>query len=146
MERSHRAAPLVLALLGAALLIAACRADFEGLQTLSVEELSAWRGERGDFAVFDANTDDTRARYGVIPGAVLLSSYRDYAPDAELGSDRDRAAVFYCHSVRCGAAADAARRAVAAGYRDVWVLEDGITGWADAGAPIAAHTATEETS
>ena len=52
-----------------------------------------------------------------------------------LGSDRARLA-----------AADAARRALAAGYRDVWVLEPGITGWADAGQPVAAIEPQERAS
>lgn len=132
--------------LAGALLLLGCRADFDGLQTLEVAELAAWQEARGDVAVFDANSGDTRERYGVIPGAVLLSSYRDYEPAAELGADRSRSAVFYCHSVRCGAAADAARRAIDSGYRDVWVLESGITGWADAGQPVVAPRAAEETS
>jgi rhodanese-related sulfurtransferase len=135
-----------IAVLAAAFLLAGCRADFDGLQTLDVEELAAWREARTDYAVFDANSSKTRERFGVIPGAVLLSSYLDYKPAAELGADRSRTAVFYCHSVRCGAAADAARRALDSGYRDVWVLEPGITGWADAGQPVDPPATREETS
>ena len=37
----------------------------------------------------------------------------------------------------CGAAAEAARKAVSAGYRQVWVMPDGVRGWADAGQPLA---------
>lgn len=143
MNRIRRALAIAL---GAALLLSACRADFSGLQTLTVNELASWSGSRRDFAVYDANNSETRERHGVIPGAVLLTSYRDYEPVAELGADRDRTAVFYCHGVRCGAAADAARRAIASGYRDVWVLESGITGWADAGRPVAAPLAGKGTS
>ena len=132
--------------IAAVLLLTACRADLGGLQTLSVEELAAWQGARSDFAVYDANAADTRERFGVIPGATLLTSYRDYAPAAELGADLERTRVFYCHSARCGAAADAARKALASGYRDVWVLEPGITGWADAGLPVVTPTGEERTS
>lgn len=130
----------------AALLLTGCRADFDGLQTVSVEDLAGWQGARTDFAVYDANSADTRERYGVIPGATLLTSYRDYAPAVELGADLDQTRVFYCHSARCGAAADAARKAIASGYRDVWVLEPGITGWADAGLPVVTPAGEERTS
>ena len=129
------------AALATALLLFGCRADLTGLQTLDVDTLAAWSGAGRDFTLFDANNDDTRRRLGVIPGAKLLSSYRDYDPEIELGGDLDRSAVFYCHSARCGAAADAARRALAAGYRDVWVLESGISGWAEAGRPVASAEA-----
>lgn len=115
----------------------ACRADLSDLQVLSVEEVAA-RSESGELLTFcDANNADTRERYGVVPGAVLLSNYRDYEAEAELPLDRDATLVFYCHSETCGAAGDAARKAVASGYRDVWVMAPGIKGWVEAGRPIA---------
>ena len=116
--------------------LAGCRADLNGLQTASIDELASWRARHANLTVCDANNDDTRQRYGVIPGAVLLSDYRDYDLDSELPGDRDATLVFYCHSEYCGAAADAARKAVAAGYRDVWVMAPGIKGWAEAGQPV----------
>ena len=81
-----------------------------------------------------------------LAAVLLLAGCRDYSPAEELGSDLDRTTVFYCHSARCGAAADAARRAIAAGYRNVWVLEAGITGWADAGQPLAPGSREEAAS
>ncbi|MDJ0847019.1 MAG: rhodanese-like domain-containing protein [Myxococcota bacterium] len=124
-------------------LLLACRPDLTGLQVLDVDGLASWRSASQEFAVCDANSDDTRTKYGVIPGAILLSSYRDYDPAAELPSDRSRRLVFYCHSALCGAAADAARKAREAGYRDVWVMEPGITGWVEAGHDVARPEAPE---
>ena len=37
---------------------------------------------------------------------------------------------------------EAARRAVAAGYTNVSVMTDGITGWHDAGRPVEMPTST----
>lgn len=118
-----------------AALLLACRADLSGLETLGVSELVALRAARSGLVVCDANNAETRRKLGVIPGAVLLSDYRQYAPD-ELPDDRARTIVFYCHSAMCGAAAEAARVALAAGYRDVRVLEPGIRGWLAAGQPV----------
>jgi rhodanese-related sulfurtransferase len=118
------------------LVLPGCRADFTGLETLEVAELVALRQTQPDLVLCDANSDDTRNRLGFIPGAVLLSSYRDYDPHAELSGDLSRKVVFYCHSEMCGAAADAARKAVAAGYSNVSVLASGIRGWAEAGQPV----------
>lgn len=114
----------------------ACRADLSDLQTVSVEDVAEWRAGNAVMAVCDANSDDTRKRYGVVPDAVLLTNYRDYDVATELPADRSGRLVFYCHSEMCGAAGDAARKAVKAGYRDVWVMAPGIQGWAEAGQPI----------
>ncbi|UCE85696.1 MAG: hypothetical protein JSU66_15415 [Deltaproteobacteria bacterium] len=70
-------------------------------------------------ALCDANTDTTRSRYGIISGARRLSRDRDYDPGAELPADESHALLFYGHSEMCGAAASAARKAVAAGYERV---------------------------
>ena len=114
----------------------ACKPDTHGLATLSVSELSALRGAEADLVVCDANNAQTREKEGIIPGALLLSNYRDYEPTNELPSDTDAKLVFYCHSEQCGAAAEAARKAKAAGYTHVWLLPAGITGWASSGLPI----------
>lgn len=131
---------------GLVLLLSGCRADLRGLQTLGVADLASWQSTRSDFVVCDANTPDTRQKFGVIPGAILLSDYLDYQAAAELGSDLGRTLVFYCHSIRCGAGADAARKAIEIGYRDVWVLEPGIVGWTEAGQPVRVPDGGEEAS
>jgi rhodanese-related sulfurtransferase len=84
--------------------------------------------------VLDANGTDTRQEYGVIPGAVLLTSHRAYAM-SELPASKSNKLVFYCGGTMCRASDKAAARAVAAGYTDVSVLRDGIKGWKAAGQP-----------
>ena len=116
----------------------ACKPDIHGLATLSVSELTALQSAGVDLVVCDANNAQTREKEGIIPGALLLSNYRNYEPAGELPTDADAKLVFYCHSERCGAAADAARKATAAGYTDVWLLPAGITGWASSGLPVEA--------
>lgn len=110
-----------------------CRADTRGLETLGIPEAAALAAAEG--TVFcDANNAKTRAKFGTIPGAVLLTSYDAYDPSTELPTGAKL--VFYCHSEMCGAAADAARRAVAAGHTDVVVMPAGIKGWTAAGKPV----------
>ena len=82
----------------------------------------------------DANDSNTRAKWGVIPGATLLTSSVDYSV-AELPRDKDAKLVFYCANTRCTASHQAAARAVKSGYTDVNVLPDGIMGWKNAGRP-----------
>jgi rhodanese-related sulfurtransferase len=46
--------------------------------------------------VFDANHPSTRERFGIIPGAHLLSSDDKYDVAAELPKDKSAKLVFYC--------------------------------------------------
>lgn len=85
--------------------------------------------------LYDANGDRTRREYGVIPGATLLGSSRDY-PLALLPPSPATHLVFYCASSWCGAAEMAADRAMRHGYTRVSVLPEGIKGWTQAGLPV----------
>lgn len=98
--------------------------------TITVDELAALPAEK--VAIIDANGPETRAKMGVIPNAVLLSSSSKFEL-SELPSDKSKKLVFYCSNTRCTAAPSAAERAVAAGHTDVQVLSVGIMGWRDAG-------------
>jgi hypothetical protein len=46
--------------------------------------------------VYDANHPDTRAQYGIIPGAHLLPSADGFSVARELPADKDAKLVFYC--------------------------------------------------
>ncbi len=81
--------------------------------------------------LFDANDNDTRKEYGVVPGAVLLAG-KDY-PLSTLPASKSDKLVFYCGGTQCRASDHAASRAASAGYSDVSVMRAGIRGWKDAG-------------
>jgi rhodanese-related sulfurtransferase len=85
--------------------------------------------------IYDANVPETRTKFGVIPGAQLLSSDDDYNVAATLPAQKTDPLVFYCANTHCMASHEAARRAVGAGYTDVSVMADGIAGWKAAGQP-----------
>ncbi|MCZ6463204.1 MAG: rhodanese-like domain-containing protein [Proteobacteria bacterium] len=117
------------------LFFAGCKADHSDLASFTVSELAAMLVQGVALTVLDANNDDTRAKRGIIPGAVLLSSYRDYLW-SELPTDKASQLIFYCASEMCSAAPTAARKAVAAGYSAVAVLPAGIKGWLEEGQPV----------
>lgn len=83
--------------------------------------------------MYDVNTPETREKYGIIPGAALLSSSNAFNVHKELPSDKNAKLLFYCISPQCFASQQAAERALAAGYQDVNVFDDGIIGWTNAG-------------
>lgn len=101
----------------------------------TVAQVASWTKEKKATAV-DANGTETRAKQGVIPGAVLLTSSSQYDLK-ELPADKSGKLVFYCASQKCGASHAAAKRALENGYTDVAVLPDGIAGWKQAGQATA---------
>lgn len=113
----------------AALAAAAAKVD----DHVSIADLTDWVAH-GACKPVDANGDGTRAHMGVIPGAILLSDYRQYAV-SELPPNKTTRLVFYCANEQCGASHAAAERAVIAGYTDVHVFKGGIAGWKNAGNP-----------
>jgi rhodanese-related sulfurtransferase len=98
------------------------------LKMISLPELKSLQKE-GKVTVLDANDSETRTKYGIIPGAKLLSSSHAYDIAKELPASKDQKLVFYCANPQCMASHDAAKRAMAAGYKDVSVLPAGIMGW-----------------
>lgn len=107
-----------------------------GIGELTVEALAELRKGTA-VTVLDANSEQTRKKEGIIPGAVLLSSSSQYDAAKELAAPRDQKLVFYCANERCTASHKAAERAVSAGFSDVHVLPAGIVGWKKAGQPTA---------
>lgn len=87
--------------------------------------------------IFDANTESTRSKVGIIPGAQLLPSASDYKVETLLPKEKNASLVFYCANEQCTASHTAAERAMKAGYKDVSVMVDGIYGWKDAGKTMA---------
>ena len=129
MRRSYMATIVAVSLAA----VVGCTADTSDLRTLSVTDAALLHGK--DAAVMvDANGVSTREKYGVIPGALLLTS-SDFDV-AELPEAKSASLVFYCSSTMCSAAPTAARKAIEAGYTDVHVLPEGIRGWVEAGNPV----------
>jgi rhodanese-related sulfurtransferase len=85
--------------------------------------------------VYDANERESYLA-GHIPGAKWVKY--DAVTAAILPPSKDARLVFYCYNPICGAAPHAARDARALGYRNVWVMPDGISGWRSAGMAVVA--------
>jgi rhodanese-related sulfurtransferase len=102
---------------------------------VSVSDLASALKDKRAVAV-DANGVETRQKYGVVPGATLLTDHRSYEL-SELPSDKAQPLVFYCGGIKCRASDAAAQRAISAGYAKVSVMRDGIKGWVDAGQPTS---------
>ena len=101
----------------------------EPVQEVSVQEVQKYvQAKAPNVAIVDANNDDARADAGVLPNAILLTSYNQYAL-TELPKDKNTTLIFYCYNSYCQASHAAAHRAISAGYKDARVMKAGIVGW-----------------
>lgn len=103
-----------------------------GIKKVTVAQLA----KDNQAKIFDANNDSFRAKNGVIPGAILLTSSSSYDLSV-LPKKKDAPIVFYCSNTMCNASEGAAQRAVEAGHTNVAVLPDGLKGWKAAGQKTA---------
>lgn len=77
--------------------VVGCGRGEEGFKLIHVDDVVAMQSStEGAVTLLDANRTEFRAREGVIPGAVLLSSYKTYDVEHELPSRKDARLVFYC--------------------------------------------------
>ena len=68
---------------------------------MHVADLAALRADPNSHVVIlDANVEDTRDKYGVIPGARLLTTYDNYDVATELPPGKNAKLVFYCANTR----------------------------------------------
>jgi rhodanese-related sulfurtransferase len=125
--------------LGLCALTGGCRSSHGGappaavqsIREVKITEVAQILKEKNGVVV-DANGEETRREFGVIPGALLLTSHKDYSL-SELPQDKSTNLVFYCGGTQCRASDAAAGRAAGSGYSHVSVLRDGIRGWKSAG-------------
>ena len=102
-----------------------------GLKSISPRDLNQMV-ESGEATVIDVNSRNSWEAAHV-PGALTLDALNFEAKD--LPADRDSALVFYCSNFLCRKAPNAARRAKEMGYRNVYVMSAGISGWQSASLP-----------
>ncbi len=101
----------------------------EPVKEISVQDVQKFvQDKAANVAVLDANNSEARKDVGVVPGAILLTSYNQYAV-SELPKDKNTTLVFYCYNSYCQASHAAALRAIGAGYKDARVMKAGIVGW-----------------
>lgn len=131
--RNALARPQRLGWIALAALLVACGAH-SGAEPrrLTIDEVEARLG-RPDVYVYDANPREMYDEKHV-PGARWIAW--DHVTAADLPSDRGATLIFYCAIEQCSASHESARSAMRLGYRNVYVMPQGILGWKKAGKRI----------
>lgn len=96
----------------------------------------------GKAVAVDANGREVREKFGVIPGAALLTSASSWNASEIPAAAKDKMLVFYCANSRCTASDAAAKLAKERGYEHVGILRVGIMGWKDAGQKTSSPAST----
>src|ERR1700733_14646699 len=106
-----------------------------GLNVISPDKLQQLM-QKQPVSVLDVNSRQSwlTAR---VPGARARDSMGD--DQSELPADRDSTLVFYCSNFMCRKAPNAARRAKDMGYRNVYVMSAGNSGWGGRPPPPSPH-------
>jgi rhodanese-related sulfurtransferase len=71
-----------------------------------------------------------------IPGAINVPEKKFDEHVRQLPEDKDIRLIFYCNGVKCGKSKRAAQKATTLGYRHLFVYEEGMPVWEEAGLPI----------
>ncbi|MDV0446041.1 Sulfurtransferase [Methanimicrococcus sp. At1] len=87
-----------------------------------------------DVNLVDVRSPQERSSDGYISGSLNID-IRGSNFDQKLNElDKDKTIVFYCHAGN--RSASAAQKAVNTGFKDVYMIEGGITGWKSNGLPV----------
>lgn len=103
----------------------ALHADEPKLNSLTTQEVSA-KLKAKNFYVFDNNAKE-RFVQSHVAGAKWVDPTALTAKD--LPSDKTATLVFYCGNTHCSACHVGAKAALALGYKNVFIMPDGIAGW-----------------
>ncbi len=118
------------------LLAATLPAICENLPTaLTMAQVEQLLGKPGVF-IFDVNPPDLWEQ-SHLPGAIFIDR-----PDIKRFLPRDRKAtlIFYCANRLCTASSAAATEALHRGYRNVFVMPEGLFGWVRSGRPVVSSS------
>ncbi len=109
----------------------AAHSDESKLNSLTTKEVSA-RLKQPNFYVFDNNAKE-RFQKSHVAGAKWVDPTELKAGD--LPSDKTATLVFYCGNTHCTACHIGAQAALQLGYKNVYIMPEGIAGWEKAGLP-----------
>jgi rhodanese-related sulfurtransferase len=102
-----------------------------GLNVISPGKLQQLM-QKQPVSVFDVNSRQSWLTARVLGARPLDPMGYD---ESDLPADRASTLEFYCSNFTCRKAPNAARRAKDMGYRDVYVMSAGISGWVGASLP-----------
>lgn len=94
----------------------------------------------GTAIAVDANGEKTRESEGCVPTSLKIRYDENWKLDlSSLPKDKNKKLVFYCANTKCTAAPLAAIEAKKIGYKNLYVMGEGIQGWKKANLKTEAY-------
>jgi len=107
--------------------------DYNIIKTAELQKMLD--SKSGKFLVIDArNPEEYKDVH--IPGAINIPEKKFEKYAKLLPKDQTTTLIFYCNGVKCGKSKRAAGKAIAFGYQNVLVYEEGMPVWEEKGLPI----------
>lgn len=107
--------------------------DYSIIKTVELQRMLDSKSDK--FLVIDArNPEEYKDVH--IPGAVNIPDKKFEKYVKLLPEDQTSTLIFYCNGVKCGKSKRAAKKAIAMGYQNVLVYEEGMPVWEEKGLPI----------
>jgi hypothetical protein len=73
--------------------------ESDNVQSIDVASLAALMADKNSrVSVYDVDPVSDREKMGMIPGALVLSSWNKFDPATELPKDKNAKLVFYCYN------------------------------------------------
>ena len=129
---------MVVALFASALAVAAEEqpATIDGATTVSAEQLLDLVDSNDNLVIIDARGEADYDK-GHIPDVIRIKNTDVNADNLAANiATKDTPVCFYCNGVTCGRSADAAKKAMAEGYSNVYWFRGGIAEWKEKGFPV----------
>jgi len=106
-------------------------------RVIATEELKAMLDGKKDFVLVDTRTAE-EFQEAHIKGAMSIPEKSFENQLALLPADKNALIVLYCNGVKCGKSRKAAKKADAAGYRNLIIYAEGFPVWEEKGYSIVA--------
>lgn len=138
--QKHRM-PYLLTLLiccGFLLLQASAAAAEEKFKTITTAELKQKMDAHEPLTLIDALSSIEHNELAIV-GSINIPSSKVTADNPLLPADKASLLVFYCKGPKCSKSKEAADRALALGYTNVMVYNDGLPDWAKNRYPVETH-------
>ncbi|MBZ7986888.1 rhodanese-like domain-containing protein [Campylobacter canadensis] len=97
----------------------------DGVVPISMADVEKLLNKK-DVYIYDANEKQERLEYGYLPNAIFINTpeWKSLLPE-----NKEATLIFYCLNRMCYASSDAAMQAQELGYKNVFVMLDGIQSW-----------------
>lgn len=105
------------------------------LKIIHTEELKAMFDQKKDFTLIDARTKE-EYQEAHIAGAINIPEKSFDELVSQLPSDKNSLLVFYCNGVKCGKSKRSAKKAIAVGYTNILIYDEGFPVWEEKGLKI----------